>query len=207
MKVPVIVVPPNNSCPRGFRAGQRCDTPVSLLDLYPTLLDMGGLKRHGRLEGRSLLPLLSDPLRDWDEAVVASVGRGSHSVFTKKWRYIHYFDGSEELYDLAVDPEEWFNLAADPVYEDVKQQLARHIPVDRRFRQFVRWGRWKCIFMSGGDVLLFDIHDTFGISEHNNVLGENAPVIDRIRTYVKDNNITDRHVNMPETDPSEDVTS
>jgi len=207
VKVPVIVVPPNNSCPRGFRAGQRCDTPVSLLDLYPTLLDMGGLKRHGRLEGRSLLPLLSDPLRDWDEAVVASVGRGSHSVFTKKWRYIHYFDGSEELYDLAVDPEEWFNLAADPVYEDVKQQLARHIPVDRRFRQFVRWGRWKCIFMSGGDVLLFDIHDTFGISEHNNVVAENAPVIDRIRTYVKDNNITDRHVNMPETDPSEDVTS
>ena len=52
--------------------------------------------------------------------------------------------------------------------------------------------------MTEGDILLFDMHDTFGISEHNNVAAEHAHVIDRIRQYVKDNNRYERHVTMPE---------
>ena len=198
VKVPMILIPPKNNHPKGFQPDQRCDAPVSLLDLYPTLLDMCKLKKHDKLEGRSLLPLVGDPVRNWDETVVASVGRGSHSIFTTKWRYIHYFDSSEELYDLTVDPEEWFNLADDPVYDNIKKQLAHAIPVDSRFKQFVRWGQWKCIFMTEGDILLFDMHETFGISEHNNVAAENAQVTNRIRQYLKDNDLHDRHVTMPE---------
>ena len=198
VKVPMIFVPPKNDTPSGFRPSQRCDAPVSLLDLYPTLLDMADLKKHDKLEGRSLLPLVSDPTRGWDETVVASVGRGSHSLFTKKWRYIHYFDGSEELYDLAVDSEEWFNLAHDPAYEGVMKQLSTRMPVDRRFRQFVRWGRWKCVYMTKGDILLFDMHETFGISEHHDVAKDRAQVIAKISQYLKDNNLHGRHVTMPD---------
>ena len=207
VKVPMILIPPKDTLPKGFQPGQRCDAPVSLLDLYPTLLDICQLKKYEKLEGRSLLPLVRDPICNWDETVVASVGRGSHSVFAKKWRYVHYFDGSEELYSLAVDTEEWFNLADDPAYDDIKKQLAHSIPADSRFRQFVRWGRWKCVFMTEGDVLLFDMHATFGISEQNNVAGENTQVIAKIKQYLKDNDLRGRHVIMPETDPDEDLTS
>ena len=47
---------------------------------------------------------------------------------TEKWMYTVYIDGSEELYDHAKDPEEWTNLAPDPRYENVKKDLAQHIP-------------------------------------------------------------------------------
>lgn len=42
-----------------------------------------------------------------------------------------YIDGSEELYDHDVDPEEWKNLAQNPKFEDFKHELASHIPADK----------------------------------------------------------------------------
>ena len=53
-----------------------------------------------------MLPLIDNPTAEWNEAVVTTVGRGTHSVSTNLWRYIRYFDGSEELYDLRDDPGE-----------------------------------------------------------------------------------------------------
>ncbi|MCK5000647.1 MAG: sulfatase [Anaerohalosphaera sp.] len=197
LRVPMIIVPPKNADVAGFKAGSRCEAPVSLLDIYPTLIDACGLPKRRELEGRSLLPLVRNIEAKWDDAVVASIGRGTHSVFVKGWRYIHYFDGSEELYDLSVDSEEWFNLAGDEQYTDVKIRLAKHIPVDKRFKQFVRWGRWKYIVKTDGSIMLFDIHQVFGISEHFEVSKENPEVVEQIRSYLKENNITARHVAMP----------
>jgi arylsulfatase A-like enzyme len=198
LKVPLIIVPPKKARLEGFKPGSRCDAPVSLLDLYPTLIDICGLQKRDELEGQSLLPLVRNPKKKWNEAVVASIGRGSHSVFAHPWRYIHYFDGSEELYDLRIDPEEWFNLADDPEYDKIKKDMLRHIPIDKRFKQFVRRGRWKAIFQANGEVLLFDIHAIFGISEHNNVANEHPEIIKQISDYLRKNGITSRHVNMPE---------
>ena len=87
-------------------------------------------------------------------------------------------------------------LANDPAHTDLKRRLARSIPIDKRFKQFVRWGRWKCIFTANGNVLLFDIHETFGISEHNNVAEKYPQVTEKIRQYVEGNRIDDRHVTM-----------
>ena len=42
---------------------------------------------------------------------VTTLGRSSHAIRKGKWKYIHYYDGSEELYDLRADPHEWRNLA------------------------------------------------------------------------------------------------
>jgi hypothetical protein len=44
-----------------------------------------------------------------------------------RYRYLRYGDGSEELYDHYNDPNEWTNLANDPQFEGVKQQLAQHL--------------------------------------------------------------------------------
>jgi arylsulfatase A-like enzyme len=197
LRIPMIVVPPKGAAVSGFQPGNRCDTPVSLLDLYPTLLDACDLPRRSELEGRSLLPLVRNPEMHLRDTVVASIGRGSHSVFAKGWRYIHYFDGSEELYDLTVDSEEWFNLAGKPEYRSIKTKLKQSIPVDKRFKQFVRWGRWKCIFMADGSVQLYDIHDIFGISEHNDVAEKNPKIVKAITSYLRENSIQDRHTAMP----------
>lgn len=198
LKVPFIIVPPKNNTPEGFLKGSSCPAPVSLLDIYPTLIDICGLPGKEELEGQSLLHLVKDPESKWNEAVVASVGRGSHSVFTKQWRYIHYFDGSEELYNLREDPEEWTNLAGNPEYKELKQNLAVHIPMDDNYKQFARWGKWKAVITANGDMELYDIHETFGISEHNNVAEENPEIVETISKYLVENNIEQRHVMIPE---------
>ncbi len=47
---------------------------------------------------------------------------------TERFRYIRYADGSEELYDMKADPNEWTNLAADPDHAGTRQELARWLP-------------------------------------------------------------------------------
>ncbi len=116
------------SAPGTTRANQRCSRPVTLLDIYPTLIDLCDLKARPELEGRSLLPLLKDPDADWDRPALTTHGRNNHSLRTERWRYIRYSDGSEELYDHDNDALEWTNLASDPKYTDTKRDLARWLP-------------------------------------------------------------------------------
>jgi hypothetical protein len=52
----------------------------------------------------------------------------NHAVRSERYRYIRYSDGTEELYDHETDPLEWTNLAGDPKYEKVKEELARFLP-------------------------------------------------------------------------------
>jgi arylsulfatase A-like enzyme len=197
VRMPLVIVPPNSARPRGFEPGSRCDAPVSLLDLYPTLIDACGLPQRRELEGRSLLPLVGDPHAPWAEAAVATVGRGTHSVFARRWRYVRYFDGSEELYDLQDDPREWFNRAGDGELAEIKTRLASHIPEDERFRWYVRWGRWKCVFPQDGDPMLFDYHGQFGISEQFDVAAEHPDVVAAVRSYLARARVVSRRVAMP----------
>jgi arylsulfatase A-like enzyme len=106
----------------------RCDRPVTLLDIYPTLIDVCGLAPKKQLEGVSLKPLLENPKQKWDRPALTTHGKNNHSVRSRRWRYIRYSDGTEELYDHDKDQLEWTNLAADPKYADVKKQLAKWMP-------------------------------------------------------------------------------
>lgn len=107
---------------------QRCRHPVSLLDVYPTLIDLCGLRPKPALEGKSLVPLLRDPDARWERPALTTHGRDNHSLRTDRWRYIRYSDGSEELYDHENDPLEWKNLAGDPQHASVKRDLAAWLP-------------------------------------------------------------------------------
>jgi hypothetical protein len=49
-------------------------------------------------------------------------------VRSKDWRFIHYADGSEELYDMRADPNEWDNLADGPGYAEVMDKHRRWLP-------------------------------------------------------------------------------
>ncbi len=116
--IPFIVVAPDVSEP-----GSRCDTPVDLSAIYPTLLELCKLPADSECDGTSLVPLLRNPKTIWNRPALMTYGRGNHAVRSQRWRYIHYADGSEELYDHDNDPNEWTNLASKPEHAAV---IAKH---------------------------------------------------------------------------------
>lgn len=121
-RVPFVIV-----VPEGLH-GVECSKPVELLSIYPTLIDLCDVERRPQLEGTSLVTLLEDPEADWTRPAITTYGQNNHAVRTERWRYIRYYDGSEELYDHAADTREWINLAADPKFDKVKRELAAWLP-------------------------------------------------------------------------------
>jgi choline-sulfatase len=121
-RVPLIFAGP------GIAAGQRCDEPAELLDLYPTLIDLCGLSPREGLEGHSLIPQLKDAAAPRDWPAITTHNPDNHTVRSKRWRYIRYADGSEELYDMRADPNEWNNLAGDTRLTQIKRDHARWLP-------------------------------------------------------------------------------
>jgi len=109
------------------QAGTARNMPVSLLDIYPTLVDLCGLPKKEGLDGESLMPQLRNPSAARRPAVSTLMGN-NHAVITQQWRYIRYQDGSEELYDRVKDPEEFRNLAGQAEAAAVKQEHARWVP-------------------------------------------------------------------------------
>ena len=126
-------VPLTIRAPGLTKPNTKVNHPVSLIDVYPTLLELAGLDNNtikndkGKsLDGFSLKPFLENPnTKKWEGpdgalSVVYSSDLNEntpsnhhYSLRTKDWRYIIYDSGKEELYHNAIDPKEWNNL----VYE------------------------------------------------------------------------------------------
>lgn len=121
--IPFIVVAPGVA-----PAGSRCDRPVDMTTLYPTLLELCGLPFDSMCDGESVVPLLRDPNGTWGSPALMTYMRGNHAVRSDRWRYIRYADGSEELYDHHADPNEWNNLAGDVRYSDVITEHREWLP-------------------------------------------------------------------------------
>ena len=105
-----------------------CKQSVSLIDIYPTLVDLCGLPRNTNLEGLSLVPQLEDPRTVSEKPAITSSYFGNHAIRSRDWRLILYENGEEELYDHRNDPEEFQNLADNPQYETIKNSLRRWLP-------------------------------------------------------------------------------
>lgn len=121
-KVPLIFAGP------GITAGQRCTQPAELLDLYPTLIDLTGVAKRDDLEGLSLVPQLKDAATKREHPAITSHNQGNHGVRSERWRYIHYADGTEELYDMLKDPNEWNNVSALPENAAVMADMKKWLP-------------------------------------------------------------------------------
>ena len=112
----------------GVKAGQVCTKPAELLDVYPTLVDLIGSEKTEQLEGVSLLPQLQDASAERERPAITTHNAGNHGIRSENWRYIVYADGSEELYNMVEDPNEWTNLAGNPEYADVIAEHKKFVP-------------------------------------------------------------------------------
>lgn len=116
-RVPYIVVVPGVT-----KEGSVNNQPISLVDTFPTLCDLGGIEKPDHIEGKSILPSLVDPAAKRAPAFI-SYGPENIAVQTERYRYIRYEDGSEELYDHNKDPHEWTNQSNNPEFASIKEKL------------------------------------------------------------------------------------
>lgn len=129
-RTPLMIIVPKGTpgLLEGTSKGTVCTRAVSLLDIYPTLVELCALKPKPGLAGRSLVPLLQDANAAWERPALTTQGRQNHALRNDRWRYIRYADGSEELYDHQADPHEWRNLADESKHTNVKAQLSHWLP-------------------------------------------------------------------------------
>jgi iduronate 2-sulfatase len=112
------------------------------IDIYPTLCDLAGLPVPDFCEGSSLLPLVTNPNRDWKDTALShrkhiwhdrlQVYDLSNSLRTPRYRYTEYLDpeGSllgSELFDYETDPLESRNLADDTGYQQIRVSLSERL--------------------------------------------------------------------------------
>jgi iduronate 2-sulfatase len=111
-KVPLLIRAPGLTA-----SGGSSEAMVELVDLFPTLTDLTGLKNPDSLQGVSLRPLLGHPERLGKKRLAYSVVRRGpnlgYAIRDQRWRYTRWPDG-EELYHLPNDPGERNNLVGKP---------------------------------------------------------------------------------------------
>ena len=125
------------------------DTLTSLIDVGPTILDLCGVSPLKNVPGRSLRPVIEGTADadHWRDAYAEFYGQ--HFVYTQRmvwhgdWKYVFSPGGIDELYHLAADPHERFNLADDPAHRDKLIEMTERM-----------WRKMKAI----GDDSLFNTH-------------------------------------------------
>ncbi len=127
-------------------AGRRYpETTVGLADLMPTLLDVCGLPAPGRMDGRSLMPLVRGETDRLDrERLHAEHLEFGHYLVNHREKFIwHYRTGQFEYYDLQEDPLECRNLYSDdhPRARGLRDQLRDRIVEQGREKDFMRDGK------------------------------------------------------------------
>lgn len=121
-RVPLLISAP------GFEkaAGKKAQGLVELVDLYPTLLDLTGLKDKApaNLDGISLRPLLDNPDSKGKKKLAYTVTRSSgESIRTDRYRYNRWGEEGEELYDHQTDPKEFTNLVGMEQHSDTLKRM------------------------------------------------------------------------------------
>lgn len=132
--VPLLIMGP------GLISGLQVNQLVSLVDLYPTVLDIAGVSPVGNLSGHSLLPLVSTSRAftkkqhpDWvlSEYHGCNVNASTYMIRSGRWKYITYADGYSvppQLFDLTRDKEELHNVVLKfPVVQVYLEKMLRSI--------------------------------------------------------------------------------
>ena len=108
-RVPLIVSAP------GIKPG-KTNAVTELVDIYPSLAELAGLAIPKDVQGKSFVSAMKNP--------ASSSGKGALSFYNgislrgEDFAYMRYRDGSEELYDMTKDPQQFTNLVAKPDHQE-----------------------------------------------------------------------------------------
>jgi arylsulfatase A-like enzyme len=117
MHAPLIISAP------GFNSGQRVNSLVEMVDIYPTLCELAGLELPIHLQGKSLVATMEDPDAIHKKAIFGRYHNGE-TVRTERFQYSEWNNGDKMLYDHKRDPNEDVNVVANPKYAKVAESLA-----------------------------------------------------------------------------------
>ena len=115
------------SYPGHWKPGLRVDVPVSLVDIFPTLVELAGGTPPEGLDGLSLFPLLEGESRgEFDRAVLSEyfaegVLSPCFMLRHANYKYIEVYNGRSQLFDLVADPLETTNLLSRKEYRDQRE--------------------------------------------------------------------------------------
>ena len=147
----------------GIPAGGKVSSFASLVDIFPSLMDMAGLPCPPALDGQSLLPLAAGTAagpRPWALAEYhdSTCDTGSFMLRTGDWKYIALPGYKPLLFDLHSDPDETVNLA--PAQPEVVEQLDGQLrsivdypAVDAKVKDYDRrsFAQWRREHLAKGD--------------------------------------------------------
>lgn len=127
-RVPLVI-----AAPRAKARGTAARGLAELVDLYPTLTELAGIKPSSPLDGMSLAPMLDDPAASVKDAAFTQA-RNGYAVRTSRWRYIEWDEGRKgtQLYDMERDPGETMNLAQDARHAATVAELKARLAAYRR---------------------------------------------------------------------------
>ena len=104
---------------------------VSNVDLAATIAEYAGVAPQLPQDGKSLIPLITNTATDWKEEILLErIGPGPlafYGIRVPGWKYVEYFKGDIELYDLNSDPYELQNLANRSEYQAKQAELAERL--------------------------------------------------------------------------------
>lgn len=128
-RVPLII-----HFPGGYKGGLALKEPAGLIDIFPTITDILSSSKPEKLEGKSLLPLIEKEEKDIENqhVVISQIENNNFAFRTKRYCYIVYYDGSEELYDYQSDPFERNNIAQSERSKEIKKEIIEKIPYKQR---------------------------------------------------------------------------
>ena len=126
----------------GIKKGTRSNSPVELIDMYPTLMELTGIKAPDHVVGKSLVPIFNDSsykirnsaLTRWIATRFNNVE--GYSIKTERYRFVKWGEKGEygyELYDHKYDKRENKNLAKDESYKSIIDSMK--IEIDFRISE------------------------------------------------------------------------
>lgn len=135
MRIPLIIRFPNK-----LGAGKHVEEMCLNIDIAPTMIDIAGTDVPDYMQGKSMLPLLSDNREDIDwrksflfeyfvDDAYPYAGPTQVAIRTEEYKLVDCFldDDIDELYDLRKDPGEMINLINNPDYKIIQKQLRKEL--------------------------------------------------------------------------------
>ena len=142
-RAPLIISAP------GFKKGIKTNSITEFVDIYPTLCELAGIDVPNEVEGKSLVPILKNPLEEVKKFAVSQYPKGKelgydhkreimgYTITDGKYRYIKwqsYEDENkvyaEELYNHKDDRLSHRNLANEKQFEKILIYLRENLKVE-----------------------------------------------------------------------------